>query len=64
MNRSAVNQLFTIRQTMKKGWEFDTPLFLIFVDFKQAYDRVQRKFLYKAMEEINIPPKLISISHA
>lgn len=38
------------------------PCLKCFVDFKQAYDRVYKKSLYKAIEEINIPAIFINLT--
>lgn len=32
------------------------------MDFKQAYDTINRKKLYKAMEELRFPAKLINLT--
>ncbi|KAF2903597.1 hypothetical protein ILUMI_02591 [Ignelater luminosus] len=54
--------LFTVRPIMKKAWELNTPLYQVFIDFKQAYDSIQRKPLYSEMPEIVIPDKLIRLT--
>ena len=36
----------------------------LFVDFKAAYDSINRRSLYAAMEEMNIPRKLIALVKA
>ncbi|KAF2901605.1 hypothetical protein ILUMI_04577 [Ignelater luminosus] len=40
----------------------DPSLYQVFTDFKQAYDRTQRKPLYSAMKEIGIQDKLIRLT--
>lgn len=34
---------------------------LQFVDFKQAYDSLERKNMYETLTELNIPRKLLNI---
>jgi len=46
---------------MAKYYEFDKELHLIFIDYKQAYDSVDRDRLWKALEVIGIPKKYASI---
>jgi sorting nexin-29 len=60
-NRSTVNQIFTVRQILEKTKEFCIETHHLFADFKSAYDTTERKQLYSAMSEFNIPNKLIRI---
>jgi len=38
--KSTTDHDFTVRQIMEKYYEYDKDLFMIFVDFKQAYDSI------------------------
>jgi len=60
--RSTVDQIFTVRQILEKYDEHgkDTPH--LFIDFKAAYDSIDKRSLYAAMEELNIPKKLIAFN--
>lgn len=60
-NRSTIDQLFTLRQLLEKGWEFNKAIHNLFIDFKQAYDSVERNQLWNAMAELSIPRKLIRL---
>ena len=53
--RSTVDQIFTVRQILEKCGEHDTDAHHLFVDFKAAYDSIDRRSLYAAVEELNIP---------
>jgi hypothetical protein len=44
-NRSTVHQIFAVRQILEKFYEYDVDIHMLFVDFKQAYDSVNRKKL-------------------
>lgn len=59
--RSTVDQLFAIRQMMERFYEHDTDLHFLFVDFKQAFDNVNRQELYRVMREFGIVNKLIRL---
>jgi hypothetical protein len=50
-NRSTTDQLFVIRQMVEKFYEYDIDLHVLFVDFRQAFDCINRKRFYKAMDE-------------
>jgi sorting nexin-29 len=45
----------------KKIKEFRISIYLLFIDFKRAYDSIDRKKMYAAMNGINIPQKLIRL---
>jgi hypothetical protein len=44
--KSTVDQIFIIRQLFQKTWEFDQELHTLFVDFKKAYDSINRESIY------------------
>jgi hypothetical protein len=62
--RSTTDQIFTIRQIMEKAWEFNITIHQLFVDFKQAYDSIERPALFAIMEEFGFPKKLINLTKA
>ncbi|XP_071653719.1 uncharacterized protein [Temnothorax longispinosus] len=60
-NRSTTDQLFTVRHAQEKCWEYNVELLQLFVDFKQAYDSIDRNMLYKILLDFGIPPKLVRL---
>jgi hypothetical protein len=62
--RSTLDQLFTVKQTLEKCWEYNLSVYQIYVDFKQAHDSIQRKKLYTIMYEFGLPPKLVRLVRA
>jgi hypothetical protein len=42
-NRSTTNQLFVIRQMMEKHYEHGMDLHMLFVDFRKAFDSVNKE---------------------
>lgn len=61
--KSTTDQLFTLRQILEKTWEFNISTYQVFVDFKQAYDSIDRGTLLATMADFEIPQKLISMVH-
>ena len=59
--RSTSDQIFIIRQMNKKHNEHNHDLHMLFVDFKQAFDSIDRYKLYQVMEDMKIPHKLIRL---
>src|ERR1700753_3385205 len=49
---------------MEKSWEFNITIHQLFVDFKQAYDSLDRNVFFSIMEEYCIPMKLIRLTKA
>jgi hypothetical protein len=60
--RSTIHQLFTVKQTLAKCWEYNLRVYQIYVDFKQEY--IKRKKLYTVMYEFGLPPKLMRLARA
>jgi sorting nexin-29 len=42
--KSTVYQIHTIKEIMEKIDEFDQDIYLLFIDFKQAYDSIKRSY--------------------
>lgn len=62
--RSTTDQIFTLRQIMEKAWEYNINIHQLFIDFKQAYDSIDRQALFDIMNEFGIPTKLINLTKA
>jgi hypothetical protein len=58
---STVDQIFSVCQILEKCSEHGKDTHHLFTDFKVAYDSIVRCRLYAAMEELNIPQKLIAL---
>ena len=61
---STIDQIKTLRQILEKTLEFQIETLHLFIDFRTAYDKVNRNQLYKAMLEFGIPPKLVKLTQA
>jgi len=59
--RSTIDQIFTVRQILEKCNEHNKDTHHLFIDFKAAYESIDRSRLYAAMGELNIPQKLIAL---
>jgi sorting nexin-29 len=57
-NRSAVEQIFTLRMLLQKTNEYNLTTYHLFIDFKSAYDTVGSDQLYQAMKQLNILARL------
>ena len=59
--RSTVEQIFILRNIIEQVVEWQSTLYITFVDFEKAFDSVHRESLWKIMESYGIPPKLMKM---
>ena len=59
--RSTIDMIFSLRQLQEKCQEQQKPLYIAFVDLTKAFDTVSRSGLYKILEKIGCPPRLLSL---
>ena len=62
--QSTIDQIFTVKQTLKKCLEYNVSVHLAFIDFRQAYDSVRREKIYEALQYFLIPDTLIRLVKA
>lgn len=59
--KSTTDHIFTLRQLMEKYYEYNKYLHILFVDFKQAYDSIDREQLWIALRNFRIPKKIVKL---
>jgi len=59
--KSTIDQIFTLRQILEKTLEVQIDTHHLFVDFKAAFDSVDRDELYNTMSSFDIPAKLVRL---
>jgi hypothetical protein len=57
--RGTTDQLFLLQQIAEKAWEYAKPVYISFVDLEKAYDRVDRRLMWKTLEEYGVDRQLI-----
>jgi hypothetical protein len=50
-----------MRQTMEKCYEYNTDLYMLSIDFRQAFDSIYRNQLFMALESYGILEKIIRL---
>lgn len=61
---STTDQIFCLRQIAQKSYEMNTEILNLFIDFKAAYDTINREELWGIMVQFGFPYKLIRLLHA
>ena len=59
--RSTIDMIFSVRQLQEKCREQRQPLYLAFVDLTKAFDLVSRSGLFRILQKIGCPPRLLGI---
>ena len=60
-NRSCTDQIAALRIIIEQSMEFNSPLYINFIDYSKAFDSIDRKTLWKIMAHYGIPDKLINL---
>ncbi|PIK62384.1 endonuclease-reverse transcriptase [Apostichopus japonicus] len=63
-NRSTTEQIFTLRNILEQSNEWNSPLYVHFIDFEKAFDSLHRNSLWNILKEYQIPDKIIRIVKA
>ena len=61
VSEETMDQVFALRSIIGKCYEYNITLHQLFIDFKQAYDSINKKKLMLILEEFKIPRKLIHL---
>jgi len=60
-NRSTTDNLFIMRQILEKCYKYDIEMHVLFIDFKQAFDSVDRQKIIQILQELRVPNKLVRL---
>ena len=60
-NRSCVDQIATLRIIVEQSLEWNSPLYVNFVDYEKAFDSVDRETLWKLLRHYGVPTKLVNL---
>jgi hypothetical protein len=59
--RSTIDQIYTLRQVLETRREFRRPTIIAFIDFKAAFDSVDRKRMYQLLADFGLPSKIVRL---
>lgn len=59
--RGCIDQIFTIRNIIEQCLEWNSPLYINFIDFQKAFDSLHRDTLWSILRSYGVPDKLIAL---
>ena len=60
-DRSCTDQIATLRIIVEQSIEWNSPLYLLFIDFSKAFDSLDREVMRKLLKHYGVPQKIINI---
>jgi sorting nexin-29 len=60
--RSTTDHIFTLRQILEKAHECNISLHQLYIDFKQAFDSIDRIQIIVIIKEFGIPLKFVNLT--
>jgi sorting nexin-29 len=60
-NTATTDNIFVICQMFEKCHEYNIELYILYIDFKQAFDTVNRQIMLQRLQETGIPNKFIRL---
>lgn len=60
-NRSCIDQIATLRIILEQSLEWNSPLYINFVDFEKAFDSVDGETLWRLLSDYGVPEKITRI---
>jgi hypothetical protein len=61
-NRSCVDHINILRIIIEQSMEWNSPLYMIFVDLEKAFDKVNKDKMQKILQKFSIPQKNCKLS--
>ena len=59
--KGCMQQIFILRNIIDQCLEWNSPLFINYVDFRKAFDSIHRESLWRIMKYYGIPSKIINL---
>ena len=61
-NRSTLDNIFIIHQILEKCYEYNIDLHIIFVDYQQVFDSINRNKVIDSLNKYNVSAMLIKLT--
>ena len=60
-DRSCTDQISTLRIIIKQSAEWNSSIYLSFIDYEKAFDSVDRETIWKLLRHYGVPLKMVNI---
>lgn len=60
-HRSCTDLINTLRIILEQSIEWQSPLYLAFIDFEKAFDSINQEIMWKILERYGLPSKIINL---
>ena len=60
-NRSCADQIASLCIIVEQSLEWNSPLYINFIDYEKAFDSVDRETMLKLLRHYGVPKKIISL---
>ena len=60
-SRSCIDQINTLTVIIEQSLEFQSPLYMLFVDYQRAFDSLNRAWIWEELKVRGLPSKFINI---
>ncbi|VDP69745.1 unnamed protein product [Schistosoma curassoni] len=60
-DRSCTDQIATLRISVGQSIEWNSSLYINFIDYEKAFDSVDRTLLWKLLRHYSVPQKIVNI---
>ncbi|VDO49920.1 unnamed protein product, partial [Schistosoma margrebowiei] len=61
IERSCTDQIATLRIIVEQSVEWNSSLYINFIDYEKAFDSVDRRTLWKLLRHYGVPEKIVNI---
>ena len=59
--KSCIDHIFVLRQILEQAAEWNSSLYVLFIDFEKAFDSLHRETLWKILRGYGFPMKIVNI---
>ena len=59
--KSCIDQINTLRIIIEQSAEFNSPLYVLFIDYEKAFDKIDRSMLWILLANYGVPAKIIQL---